>query len=415
MNDRSRLYASAFLRALATGLVGVTLGLHLDARHLGAAAIGAVVSAGLAGAAVASVIATFRGDRIGRRRFLVALALLMAAGGATVALGGGFWTIAIAAFIGMVNGMGRDRGAGLVIEQAVLPATVPDDRRTRTFALYNVLQDAGHAFGALLAGAPSLLEHAGINEAQGLTATMLLYAALALAPLPFVWGLSAAVEAQHSDAGAARVRLSPETRRILTRISALFGIDSLAGGFLTTALLAYFFHHRFGAGPGAVGALFFGARLANALSHLAAAWLARRIGLVNTMVFTHIPSSLLLVTVAFAPSFPVAAALFLLREGLVEMDVPTRQSYVMAVVRPEERTVASGITHLVRLGAWAVAPAFAGLFMSGTALLAPLVIGGAMKIAYDLMLYRAFRHLRPPEEREGATAESGRAPGSRLR
>jgi len=415
MNDRSRLYASAFLRALATGLVGVTLGLHLDARHLGVAAIGAVVSAGLAGAAVASVIATFRGDAIGRRRFLVVLALLMAAGGAVVALANGFWTIAIAAFIGMVNGMGRDRGAGLVIEQAVLPATVPDQRRTRAFALYNVFQDAGHAFGALLASAPSLLARAGIAEARGLTATMLLYAVLALAPLPFVWGLSAAVEARAGGPGAApRVRLSPETRRILTRISALFGIDSLAGGFLTTALLAYFFHHRFGAGPGAIGALFFGARVANALSHLAAAWLAPRIGLVNTMVFTHIPSSLLLVTVAFAPNFPVAAALFLLREGLVEMDVPTRQSYVMAVVRPEERTVASGITHLVRLGAWAVAPAFAGLFMSGTALLAPLVVGGAMKIAYDLLLYRAFRHLRPPEERTAATAGQ-EARGGRLR
>jgi len=148
-----------------------------------------------------------------------------------------------------------------------------------------------------------------------------------------------------------------------------------------------------------VGPLFFGARIANAISHLGAAWLAKRIGLVNTMVFTHIPSSLLLVTVAFAPSFPVAAALFLLREGLVEMDVPTRQSYVMAVVKPEERTRASGITAIVRLGAWAAAPTVAGFLMQGLSLMTPLVVGAVMKITYDVLLWWNFRRLKPPEER----------------
>jgi predicted MFS family arabinose efflux permease len=199
--------------------------------------------------------------------------------------------------------------------------------------------------------------------------------------------------------GRRRPGVSAESRSVLTRISALFALDSLGGGFLTTALLAFFFHERFGVDEAAVGALFFGSRVLNALSHLGAAWLARRIGLVNTMVFTHIPSSLLLVTVPFAPSFAVAAGLFLLREGLVEMDVPTRQSYVMAVVRPAERTFASGLTHLVRLGAWAVAPAFAGLFMRGGSLATPLYVGAAMKVAYDLLLWLSFRRLRAPEER----------------
>ena len=195
-----------------------------------------------------------------------------------------------------------------------------------------------------------------------------------------------------------RVVVSSRSRAILTKISALFAIDSLAGGFLTTAMLSYFFFERFGASEGVIGGLFFGARLMNAVSHLGAAWLAKRIGLVNTMVFTHIPSSLLLVTVAFAPSFVVAAALFLLREGLVEMDVPTRQSYVLAVVEPEERTFASGITNLVRLAAWAVAPAFAGVLMNGDSMYLPLVLGAGMKISYDLLLWRAFRAVRPPEE-----------------
>ena len=172
----------------------------------------------------------------------------------------------------------------------------------------------------------------------------------------------------------------------------------MAGGFLTTALLSFFFYERFGVDLAAIGVLFFIARVANAFSHLGAAWLAKRIGLVNTMVFTHIPSSVLLLTVPFMPNFTTAAILFLLRESLVEMDVPTRQSYVMAVVRPEERTFASGVTHLVRLAGWAFAPAFAGMLMSGTSLAVPLYIGASMKIFYDLVLWRAFRSVRPPEE-----------------
>ncbi len=188
------------------------------------------------------------------------------------------------------------------------------------------------------------------------------------------------------------------------RISALFGIDSLAGGFLTASLLSFFFYERFGASEAMIGLLFFGARVANAASHLGAAWLASRIGLIKTMVFTHIPSSLLLITVALAPNFPIAAALFLLREGLVEMDVPTRQLYVIAMVRPGERTFAAGITNLVRLGGWAVAPAFAGLLMQGSSLVAPLFVGAGMKISYDVLLFLAFRHRHPPEERSSPSA-----------
>ena len=195
-----------------------------------------------------------------------------------------------------------------------------------------------------------------------------------------------------------RTPLSPQSRTILWRISALFGIDSLAGGFLAGSLVSYFFFERFGVSATLIAGLFFAARCLNAVSHLGAAWLAQRIGLVNTMVFTHIPSSLLLATVAFAPTFPIAAVLFLLREGLVEMDVPTRQSYVMAVMRPEERTFASGITHLVRLGGWALGPGFAGWLMQTVSLGGPLVIGAGMKIGYDLLLWRAFRNVKPPEE-----------------
>src|SRR5262245_48484975 len=378
-------------------MIGVLIGIDLARRGFDSAEIGLVVGVGLAGAALAALVVTLVGDRLGRRRSLVAVATLGGAGGLGVALGSDLGVVVGAAFVGMVNGMGRDRGAALIIDQAILPATAGDTERTKAFAWYNVVQDVGHAFGGLLAGAPALLRRlANVDEIAAGRVSLMLYSGILLVTASCYARLSAVSEVQ---ANREKLRLADETRRTLWRISALFAIDSLAGGFLTAALLSFFFFERFGTSEAAVGALFFGARVANAGSHLGAAWLAKRIGLVKTMVFTHIPSSLLLVTAALAPSFPIAARLSPPREGLVEMDVPTRQSYVMAVVRPEERTFASGLTHLVRLGAWAIAPAFAGLLMRGTSLVMPLLIGAGMKICYDLLLYAAFRRHRPPEER----------------
>ena len=396
MTDRPLLYASALLRALATGMSGVVLALYLAARGLDAGWIGAVVSAGLSGAALASLAVTLGGDRLGRRRTLIVLALLAAVGGLLLVLAGAAPAIALAAFVGMVNGMGRDRGAGSVVEQAILPATASDAERTRTFAWYNVMQDAGHALGALCGGMPAVLQRAAaLDPLHALEWAMAAPALLVLCTVPLYFRLSPRVEVHDRASGS---RLSPQSRRVLWRISGLFLLDSIGGGFLTSALVAYFLFERFGVGAASIGALFFAARVANALSHLAAAWLAARIGLLNTIVLTHIPSSLLLITVAWAPSFPVAAVLFLLREGLVEMDVPTRQSYVMAVVRPHERLTASGLTSLVRLAGWAVAPIAAGALMESHSLGLPLVIGAGIKIAYDALLYVAFRAHKPPEE-----------------
>ncbi len=403
MADRELLYTAAFLRALATGMVAVLIGIYLAKRGFDAAAIGIVVTAGLAGATTAALLVTLAADRLGRRRMLVVLALLGAAGGLAVAVSSALLVVSAAAFLGMVNGMGRDRGASLIVDQAILPATASDAQRTAVFAWYNVVQDAGHALGALCAAAPALLRGlAGASEIASHRLALAAYAAIQLATAFAYARLSAASEI---DRSVPRRRLSPEARRVLWRISSLFALDSVGGGFLTAALLSVFFFQRFGVAEGTLGVLFFGARIANAASHLGAAWLARRIGLVNTMVFTHIPASLLLATVAYAPTFPVAAALFLLREGLVEMDVPTRHSYVMARMRPEERTVAAGVTHLVRLGGWAAGPLVAGLLMRGTSPATPLLVGAAMKIAYDLVLYAAFRGQRPPEE--GGTPRAG--------
>ena len=394
--DQSLLYGSAFVRAFATGMLGVLMGVQLARQGFDASHIGVIVAAGLAGAAGASVVATFGADRIGRRRLLVLLAVLGAIGAVGLASASHFPMALAAATFGMINGMGRDRGAALILEQAILPALTTDATRTRAFAVYNVWQDAGHALGGLAAGIPVLLAaHTSLNEAAAGRVMVLVYAPLLLAALPLYAMLSPAVEVARRPS---RRALDPQTRKLLWRISSLFALDSLGGGFLTTALIGYFFFRRFGVGEGTIALLFFAARVMNAMSHFGAAWLAKRIGLVNTMVFTHIPSSLLLVTVGMAPSFMVAAILFVLREGLVEMDVPTRQSYVMAVVPPEDRTLASGVTGLVRTAAWAVAPGFAGWIMQHVAFAIPLYTGASMKIMYDILLWRAFRGVKPPEE-----------------
>ncbi|TAJ99353.1 MAG: MFS transporter [Candidatus Manganitrophaceae bacterium] len=334
--DRKILYGAAFLRALATGMIGVLLGLYLSRLHFSPAEIGLVIGVGLTGGAIATLSVMLMGDRLGRKAFLLLLAILGMIGVAVVALSSDAAVVGVAAFLGMVNGMGRDRGASLVLEQAILPATAPDAERTRSFARYNVLQDIGHALGSLLAGTPALLSYLGVGEIVAFRLTLGIYVFLVFLTLLLYLGLSPAIEVR---ARRPAFQVSAESRRTLWKISSLFALDSFGGGFVMTSLLSYFFYERFGVGEEIIGMLFFGARAANALSHLGAAWLAKRIGLVNTMVFTHIPSSLLLAAVPFAPSFQVAAILFLLREGLVEMDVPTRQSYVMAVVRSEERNL----------------------------------------------------------------------------
>jgi MFS family permease len=402
LGDRRLLSLAGFLRAVTTSVVGIALGVHLGRLGLQGQGLGLVVSAGLCGGALAAVAASFAADRVGRRRFLLALSALNVGGSVLFAFGTSPAVLALAAFVGMLNGMGKDRGAALIVEQAALTHTTSDAGRTRAIAVYTMLQDLGHALGALLIGgagwwaARSASGGASAVVLGGQRDTFLACAAASLLGLLLYTGLGSGIEV---SSPAAPGRLSPRSRGIVTRIAALFALDSLAGGFLTTAMLSYFFFERFGATEAMIGALFFGARLMNAASHLGAAWLARRIGLVNTMVFTHIPSSFLLASVAYVSSFELAAGLFLLREGLVEMDVPTRQSYVLAVVEPHERTLASGITGLVRLAGWAVAPAFAGLMMNGDSMHLPLLVGAGMKVAYDLLLWRAFRGLRPPEEK----------------
>jgi len=396
--DRSLLYAAAFARATGVGMSGVLVGLYAAGLGLTATGVGAVISAGLLGVALGTLGVTLYAERLGRARCLIALALLSAAGTVGFALAPSAWMLAPAAALGMVNGMGRDRGAAFSLEQALLPDLSDERGRTRAFAWYNVVLDAGHALGALLGLLPSLFRRGGLAPLASYRAGFLVVAGLSAAGALSYAALSARVRGRDGLASARPAPVSGESRRRIGGLAAIFAMDSIGGGFLTTALLSYWFFRRFGVGEETLAPLFLLARLANGASHLAAAWLARRIGLLRAMVLTHLPSSLLLLTVPIAPTFPVAAVLFLLRECLVEMDVPTRQSYVVAVVRPEERAAAAGATNLVRTAGWAVAPAFAGAAMQGLALWSPLAAGAALKIAYDILLYRGFRRIKPPEE-----------------
>ena len=394
MGDRQWIYLAAFLRAMGLSMLAILVGAYLVALDLSPLALGTVSALGLAGCTVAATLMTLAGDRVGRRRALMATALLTGAGGLALAAVSAPWTLGVASFVGMLNVMGKDRGAALVLEQAMLPATVTDEGRTSAFAWYHVAQDLGHALGAAAAAMPLLLQTLGLAELPALRWAIVTASALIAISAVAYLGLSAATEANGHEGGQA---MSLEGQRVVRRLGALFLLDAIGGGFLTTSWLSAFFIERFAASIGLVAALFVGARILNAGSHLGAAWLARRIGLVNTMVFAHIPSSVLLITVAIAPNFPVAAILFLLREGLVEMDVPTRQSYLMAVIRPEDRTRASGITSLVRMGGWTIGQAAAGAAAQSTLGLS-LAIGAGMKIAYDLLLFAMFRSRKPPEE-----------------
>jgi MFS family permease len=407
--DALLICAAGFVRSATVSLVGVTLAIHLAEGGFSTTQIGVLIGVGLAGSSAATLIVSLRADGWGRRRVLVGLALLSAIGYLALSVSTTAAALVPLAFIGMLNGMGRDRGAASALDQAILPETVPDSRRTWALAWYNVTLDAGHAVGALAATAPTLLMRVTNLNSQG--AHQLTFLACAAATLiciiPYL-ALTPRIEISTArTASLARPPIDPRSKRVITRLALLFGLDSIGGGFLNSALIAYWFFIQYGSSEADLALLFFAARVLNALSHVGAAWLARRIGLLNTMVWTHLPSSLFLIAAPAAPTAAIAAALFLAREALVEMDVPTRQSYVMAVVKPTERTFASGVTNVTRNVAWAVGPSFAGVVMQHVALAGPLVIGGVLKIGYDLLLYRAFRHVRPPEEETAARSREG--------
>ena len=406
VRNLSIIYIAAWMRSFGIGLLGVVLGVFLYREGYSSTAIGLVIAAGLAGAATGTVFITFKADHLGRRRTLFVLSLLTAAGSLPLIFHLGLSAMVLIAYLGMLNGMGSDRSPAFALEQATIPGLVSDQRRTWALAWYSVVLDASGAVGALAAGFPIAAQKWwSLDLARSYRLLFMAYAVISVLTALLYLLLSSDVEIRKAGTLGTRVAVSPETKSTIKRLSALFAIDAFGGGFLTDALVSYWFFRRFGIAESQLALLFFTVHVLNALSHLGAAWLARRFGLIKTMVFTHLPSSMFLIAAAFMPSPRWAIVLFLLRESLVEMDVPTRQSYVAAVVQPEERTFAAGVTNLVRNGAWAAASAVAGVFMQQVAFAAPLLLGGGLKIIYDGLLWRAFRHLAAPEERKELTAD----------
>jgi MFS family permease len=397
--DRFVINLAGFLRSFGVGLMGVVLGIYLSRLGFSSLVIGIVIAVGLAGAASATAIVSFFADRFGRKQSLLLLSLFTAVGGLALASSLTLPLLLAMVFIAMLNATGTERSASYALEQAVLPGLVPDSRRTWSLAFYNVLIDGGGSLGALCAGLPLLLhDRFAFSLLTAYKFLFLGYSALYLSVAGLCLFLSPAIEVATAIGAPLAARIAPETRRVVTHLTALFSLDAFGGGFLTDALVSYWFFHRFGIAERELGVVFFVVHILNAFSHLGAAWLARRIGLLNTMVFTHLPSSIFLMAVPFASSFKWAAILFFCREALVEMDVPTRQSYVAALVKPAERTFTSGVTNLARNVFWAVGSATAGVAMQVFGFSTPLFIGGGAKILYDALLYKSFRKLKPPEE-----------------
>jgi MFS family permease len=400
--DQLIINAAGFLRSLGVGLMGVVLGIYLSRVGFSPFKIGAVVAIGLVGSAVATGTVGLAADRVGRKRFLLVLSMLTALGGLALYAAPRLPLFLAMAFVGMLNGTGTERSATFALEQAVIPGLAPDTRRTWNLALYNVLIDGGSSLGALGAALPVFLQtQFGFTLLGGYRVLFLAYAGLNLVTAVLYSMLSPVVEVNNSPKLENIAKIAPETRKVVGKLTAFFSLDAFGGGFLTDALVSYWFFKRFGLSEHDLGVVFFTVHVLNALSHLGAAWLAHRIGLVNTMVFAHLPSSLFLMAVPFAPSAQWAIVLFFARESLVEMDVPTRQSYVASLVAPSERSFASAVTNLARNVCWAVGSGVAGLLMQVFAFSAPLIVGGGTKIIYDLLLYTSFRHLKPPEEAQG--------------
>jgi MFS family permease len=359
--------------------------------------VGLVLSAAIAGSAVMTVLWAIVADRYGRRRTVATMAALMVIGGLLFAFGSSLPILLLGAFTGTISATSSEVGAFLTVEQAILPQTAPPERRTWLFSIYAFVANIAQAAGSLFAGVVAAFASLGLTGADAYRPLFLIYAAIGAANLVIFLSLSDRVEVAHVE-GQRRFLGIHRSASTVARLSFLFGIDSFAGGLIVHSLVAYWFDLRWGLTPQELGVLFFGVNVLSGLSLLAAGWLASRIGLINTMVFTHLPSNVLLIFVPLMPTAGLAAALFLLRMSISQMDVPTRQSYTMAVVDPDERTAAAGLTNVARSAASALSPVLTGWAFSVAALGLPFFIAGGVKIVYDLLVFASFRNVRPPEE-----------------
>jgi MFS family permease len=400
--DIPLLFSTRIIRLFCYGFLSVVLALYLSEAGLGEGQIGLLLTLTLVGDALISLWLTTSADRLGRRRTLILGALLMAGAGVAFVLTRNMVFLTVAAIVGVISPSGNEIGPFLSVEQAGLTELVSDKRRTQIFAWYNLVGSFATATGALTGGwlAQILRDH-GWPALEAYRVVLFGYALGGFVLLLLFLNLSKGVEVRVAGEPVKRVLGLHRSRQVVFKLSSLFAMDAFAGGLLVQSLIAYWFHVRFSIESGLLGSIFFGANILAGISALLAVRLADRFGLINTMVFTHIPSNVLLMLVPFMPTLQLAIAILLLRFSISQMDVPTRQSYTMAVVAPDERSAASGVTAIARSAGASVSPALTGLLFSIPVLFnAPFLLSGGLKIIYDLLLYREFRAIRPPEENE---------------
>jgi MFS family permease len=404
--DFTLLFAARMVRLFAYGFLAVVLVLYLRALGYSEARVGVLLAFTLLGDAAISLTLSTRADRLGRQRMLLLGAGLMVFGGAGMAAFESFWLLLAAAIIGVLSPSGNELGPFLAIEQACLAEVIRDEDRTRVFAWSHVLGFTANALGALAGGwIAKGLQQRGWSPVESYRALLWLYAATGAGLAVIFSLLGRRIETPCADLVGGRGLIPPswhglhESKGRVAKLSALFTLDAFGGGFIVQSFVAYWFHRKFGVDLATLGGIFFGTTLLSGLSALAAVPLAKRFGLLNTMVFTHLPSNVLLMLVPFMPTLWSAVGVLLARHLISQMDVPTRQSYVNAIVPAAERSAANGITTTIRQIGTALGPLAAGPLMGIPALAGwCFVISGGLKSAYDLIIWRAFNHIKPPEE-----------------
>lgn len=405
-SDGVVLFLTRFTRLFAYGALSVVLVFYLVSLGLTEDQVGLLLTLTLAGDIAISLVLTTRADRLGRRRMLIVGAILMVGAGIAFASTRNLLFLIIAGTIGVISPSGHEVGPFLSIEQAALSHVVPARSRTEVFAWYTLAGSVATALGALCGGtAAELAQRSSLSSSNSYRVVVLLYAALGLALMFLFTRLSSSAELAEAATETSAVVSTKHflgvgrSRAIVLKLSSLFALDSFGGGFVVQSFAAYWFYLRFGVASAKLGAIFFWANILAGISAVFASRLATRIGLVRTMVVTHLPSNLLLILVPLMPNLALAVLVLLARFSISQMDVPTRQSYTMAVVRPEERSAAGGITGVARTAGAAISPIFAGFLFSRPMLIdVPFFIAGTLKIVYDLTLYRQFAAIRPPEE-----------------
>ena len=395
------LFSTRIIRLFCYGFLSVVLALYLAETGLTESQIGLLFTFTLAGDAGISLWLTTRADRLGRRRALIIGALLMLGAGIVFILTNNIVLLMAAAIIGVISPSGNEIGPFLSVEQAGLSQIIADEKRTQIFAWYNLVGSFATASGALTGGwLAQFLQSGGQSELEAYRLIVVGYALGGLLLAILFLNLSPAVEVGQAKPADTKLFLGlHRSRGVVLKLSALFALDAFAGGLIVQSMIAYWFHVKFGVDAGVLGSIFFGANVLAGISALLAVRIAEKIGLINTMVFTHIPSNILLIFVPLMPTLPLAIGLLLLRFSISQMDVPTRQSYTLAVVAPDERSAASGVTAIARSVGAAISPALTGIFFGIPALFSlPFFLTGGLKIVYDLLLFREFRSLKPPEE-----------------